>query len=158
LARQKTAGCVIRSCRNNWHAIKSRRICKEHKVPAPVVFVYDDPEFTERVAATLTQAGYDVAAFTDPMLALDALDAAKTIEMLITGVIFGPGKPHGLALALMARARRPNIRILFMAVPAAAEHITGWGQFVPLPATPAEVLGAVREILCCAGKRWSCPN
>ena len=114
-------------------------------MPAPVVFVHDDPTFTEACATALRVEGYDVAAFTDPMLALDELDTASTVDLLITRVAYAPGKPNGLALARMARVKRPNIRIIFLAVPTAIEHIEGWGDFVQLPATPAEILTAMKE-------------
>jgi hypothetical protein len=48
-------------------------------------------------ATALRNAGYELASFIDPRLALDALDAARTVELLITRVIFPAGKPNGRA-------------------------------------------------------------
>jgi hypothetical protein len=48
-----------------------------------VVVVHDNPTFADPLAALLG-AGQDVALFTDPMAALDALDTARTIEVLVT--------------------------------------------------------------------------
>ncbi len=114
-------------------------------MPAPVVLVFDEPTFTEECATALRQVGYEVAAFTDPMRALDALDAANKIDLLITRVKYAPGKPNGVALARMARTKRPDIRILFMAVPTSVEHIAGWGEYISLPATIADVVTAVQN-------------
>ena len=51
------------------------------------------------------------------MAALDALENAQRVEVLITRVRFPPGKPNGIALALMARHKRPGIKVLFTARP-----------------------------------------
>jgi CheY-like chemotaxis protein len=45
-------------------------------VPARVVVVHDEPIFSKRTVDALRLAGYEVAAFTDPMAALDALEKA----------------------------------------------------------------------------------
>jgi DNA-binding response OmpR family regulator len=117
---------------------------------ARIVFVHDDPEFNERGTIALRAAGYDVASFTDPMLALDALDEARTVELLITRIILPAGKPDGLALSRMARLRRPQIHILLMAT-AEAKHLTrGWGEYLPLPAT-------AEELVIAAQKHWRAP-
>ena len=64
-------------------------------MPARVVVVHDEPEFAGKVATALRCAGHDVAVFADPMVALDALDAAANIEVLVTRIKFAPGKPNG---------------------------------------------------------------
>ena len=79
-------------------------------MPARIVVVHDDPEFVDQLQSALRRAGRDVAAFADLMDALAALDAAQRIEVLITRMQFPPGKPNGLALARMARHKRPGIR------------------------------------------------
>jgi hypothetical protein len=79
------------------------------------------------------------------MRALDALDAASTVDLLITRVKYAPGKPNGVALARITRAKRPNIRILFMAVPESVEHIAGWGEYISLPAATADAVTAAQK-------------
>jgi DNA-binding response OmpR family regulator len=116
-------------------------------MPARVVLVHDDPDFVEQAAAALCQAGYDVAGYSDPMLAISALDAANRIEVLVTRATFGPHKPHGLSLALMARAKRPGVRVLFTARPEFEEHTRGIGQFMPLPVRALDLVAAVRRLL-----------
>ena len=69
-------------------------------MPARVVLVHDDPEFTAMAVAALRQVvGCDLAWFSDSHSALDALEAAEKIELLITPAQFPPGQPHGVALA-----------------------------------------------------------
>ena len=116
-------------------------------MPAQLVLVHDDPAFTDQCANALRNAGYEVAAFTDPMLALDALDAARTVELLITRIVFTPGKPNGISLANMARLRRRQIRVLFMALPEYQHHVRDWGEHLPLPATPEELVEAAHKVL-----------
>jgi CheY-like chemotaxis protein len=72
-------------------------------MPAHIVVVHNDPAFIERVVTALTIAGCDVAAFTNTMQAIEALEAAQHIEVLITRVLFPMGQPNGVALARMAR-------------------------------------------------------
>jgi DNA-binding NtrC family response regulator len=116
-------------------------------MPARVVVVHDEPGFADQLAGALRLAGHDVAAFVDPMLALDALDAAQHIEILITRVEFPPGKPNGIALARMARAKRPGVRVVFIARPEFAAHAEGLGEFLSVPIDIADVVAVVGRLL-----------
>jgi DNA-binding NtrC family response regulator len=129
-------------------------------MPARVVMVHDETEFAAGVAAALRLTGNDVAVFADPMRALDALDAAQRIEVLITQIKFAPGKPNGVALARMAQTKRPGtrrpwtrrpwIKVLFTALPEFAEHAAGLGEFVAMPACVTDVAAAVDGLLLAA--------
>jgi DNA-binding NtrC family response regulator len=116
-------------------------------VPARIVLVHEDAQFVEKISSGLTLAGYDVATFTDSMDALAALEESKTAELLISGVRFGLGKPNGVSLARMARFKRPNIKILFVALPRYVEFAEGVGDFIPLPAEFADIREAVDRLL-----------
>jgi DNA-binding NtrC family response regulator len=115
-------------------------------MPARVVVVHDDPTFADPLAALLG-AGQDVALFTDPMAALDALDTARTIEVLVTRVLFAPGQPNGIALARMARIKRPGIRVLFVALPEFARDAADLGTFMAYPVSVADVAETVGRLL-----------
>lgn len=116
-------------------------------MPAHVVLVNDDADFVQRAAAALRRAGYDVAGYTDSMSATGALHTAAKIEVLVTKVTFGQGKPHGLSLAMMARLRRPFVRVLFTAPPEFEEHTRGIGLFLPLPVGEQDLVAAVWQML-----------
>jgi DNA-binding NtrC family response regulator len=116
-------------------------------VPARVVVVHDEPKVSKQTVDALRLVGYEVAAFTDPMAALDALENAQRVEVLITRVRFPPGKPNGIALALMARHKRPGIKVLFTARPEFAQHAVGVGEFMPMPVSPPELMAAVARLL-----------
>ena len=116
-------------------------------MPARVVVTHDDPEFLTRVTEALRDVGHDAAAFAAPMLALGALEAAKTVDVLVTRIGFPKGKPNGVSLAHMARHKRPGIRVLFIAREQFKEHAAGLGEFMPPPFSVPGVVDAVGRLL-----------
>jgi DNA-binding NtrC family response regulator len=116
-------------------------------MPASVVVVHDEPEFIDQLTSALVLAGHGVVAFTDPMAALSAFDAEGDLEVLVTRIRFGPGKLHGVALARMARSKRPGIRVLFTALPEFSEYAEGLGKFMPMPVSVTDVVAAVRSLI-----------
>jgi DNA-binding NtrC family response regulator len=116
-------------------------------VPARIVVVYDDTEFSEELAARLRTEGHDVATFPDPLAAWDALEAAKLTEVLVTRVEFPPGRSNGVALANMARFKRPGVRVLLLALPKYAEAAAAEGTLLRLPVSVEKVAEAVKRLL-----------
>ena len=113
-------------------------ICEE--MPAAIVAVLDQPGVADEVVARLTTAGYDAAALPDPMAALNALEGAVRIEVLVTGLDHGPNKPNGISLALMARSKRPGIRVLFVGDGELAHYAAGLGEFLAEPVGVTDVV------------------
>ena len=109
--------------------------------------VHDRTEILDQLTASLRLAGYDVAAFSDPMAALEALEASERPKMLITGVEFGPGKLHGIGLARMARRKRAKLQILFVGHPDFVEYAEGVGKYMALPVSIPEIVDVVRDLL-----------
>jgi two-component SAPR family response regulator len=116
-------------------------------MPAQIVIVLDEQDSSDRTAAMLQAAGYEAASLPDSMAALDALEGAARVEVLVTCVDHGTGKPNGVALARMARYKRPGIRILFVGAAEFAEHTDDLGVFMPSPVTEEDVKDAVVRIL-----------
>jgi DNA-binding NtrC family response regulator len=116
-------------------------------VPARIVLVHSDSDFNIAATVALTVAGYDVASFSDPVMALDSLDTARTVEVLITRMRFGPDKPNGFVLARTARRMRPDIRVLFTAQAEFAQFAAGLGDFIAAPITPTDLVEGVRRLL-----------
>jgi CheY-like chemotaxis protein len=116
-------------------------------MPARIVVVHDDPGFIDLTVAALIAAGHDVVAFTSSMTAIDALEAAQQIEVLVTRVTFPSGQPNGVSLALMARTKKKGVKILFVALPEAEEHTEGIGEFLPLHAAPDDIVTRVDAML-----------
>jgi hypothetical protein len=58
--------------------------------------VHGEPEFVDRARAALVLTGYELATFTDLMVALKTLEAAQHSELLIARVRFPPGRGNGI--------------------------------------------------------------
>ena len=116
-------------------------------MPAQIVLAHDDAEFVENAVMALRDAGYEVTAFTDAMSALAALEAAQRVEVLITRAQFPEGQLNGVALALMARRKRPGVKVLFVALPETQEHTEGVGEFLPTPARADDVVKVVDRLV-----------
>ncbi len=116
-------------------------------MPANIVVVHDDPAFLDNTVRALQRAGYDAAGFLQSMAALDALEAAERVEVLVTRVRFPEGTPHGVALAQMTRHKRPGIKVLLIARPDSASHVNGVGEVLATPVTADEVVEKVRAML-----------
>ena len=109
------------------------RLTKQTTTPraimsARIVLAHDDPEFVHNTVPALRAAGYDVIAFADSMSGLTALEAAHRVEVLITRVLFPEGQPNGVSLGLMARLKRPGLKVLYVARPGYQEHTEGVGE------------------------------
>lgn len=116
-------------------------------MPARIVLVHDNPDFLARAEAAVRAAGYDVATYSSSLAALDALEAAQTVELLITRVIFPEGSPHGVLLARIAHRMMPNLKVLFVGQPEQRDHTDEIGEFMPAPVTVAELVDRLSEIL-----------
>ena len=116
-------------------------------MPACIVLVHDDPGFANPALAALRAAGYDAVGFQDSMSAIDALEHPKRIELLITRVRYPSGTPNGVALACMARLKRPGIKVLFTSFPEVRQHTDGIGEFLPRPLSSDELLETVARML-----------
>jgi DNA-binding NtrC family response regulator len=116
-------------------------------MPARVVVVHDDATFLNDTVSALQGAGYDVAGFPQSMAAIEALQAAQRVEILITRVRFPEGTPRGVSLALMARRKRPGIKVLFTVQRDMVPHAQEIGEVLIAPIAADEVVAKVREML-----------
>jgi DNA-binding NtrC family response regulator len=116
-------------------------------MPARVVVVLDEPGFADETASALQAQGHDALALSDPMTALELLERAERLELLVTCLDFVPGKPNGIALGLMAKQKRPGIRVLFIGPSDLAKHTEGVGTFLTSPVTVPQVVEGVLRML-----------
>jgi CheY-like chemotaxis protein len=79
-----------------------------------ILLVEDDEAFRYSVARYLTDAGYVVIVAPDSMAALHELSSGAAIDLLVTDIVMPQGKPHGIALARMARMRRASLPIILV--------------------------------------------
>jgi DNA-binding NtrC family response regulator len=116
-------------------------------MPARVVVALDEHGFADKLAGELRAQGYDAAALPDSMVALKALESASRIELLVTSPEHAQGKPSGLALARMARMKRPGIKVVFLGEAWLERYTAGLGEFMPTPLTVPEIVEAVARML-----------
>jgi len=83
-------------------------------MPFRVVVFHDGPDLLPVLARRLGPA---IGIFTDPLKALSALESAEDSAILITRVQFRRFHPVGLALARLARATRPEVRVVLTGTP-----------------------------------------
>ena len=112
-----------------------------------ILLVHSDPDFSSELSSALGDAGYEVIVFADSMAAIDALDAARRPDMLITRTRFSDGTPQGPALARMARVKCPGIKVIITGRPELAEHAEDIGLFFPHPVNVPALLEAVHQLL-----------
>ena len=125
-------------------------------MPARIAIVLNEPEIAEEAASALRAQGQDTLALVDPMTALEALEGAERIEVLVTCLDFAPGKPNGIALGCMARSKRPGIRVLFVGPADLEKFAEGPGTFMAAPVTVTQVVEGVLQTLDTAPDiRWT---
>jgi CheY-like chemotaxis protein len=79
------------------------------------------------------------------MEALRALEAARTVELLITRMLFPDASR--VCLARMARQKRPPIKIIFAALSDTEEFTEGLGEFIPYPVSIPNLVAAANRLL-----------
>jgi len=116
-------------------------------MPAHVVVVLRDPMLAGKTAEALSRAGYSAMAMTNATSALLALEAAKSVELLITSANFPGSQPNGLALARLTRTKRPKLKVIFANGPEVKPHLEKDGLFIPTPTTPEVLVAAAENVL-----------
>ena len=113
-------------------------------MPARIVLVHDDKAFLEEVAAAFAAVGHDIATFERSMT---ALEAAQSVDVLITRLNFPAGNPNGVSLARVTRNSRPGIKVFFFGPAQMQEYTDGVGDFLPYPITVSELVEMVAKLL-----------
>jgi hypothetical protein len=114
---------------------------------ARIVMVLDRPEaLAERIAA-LEVAGYPTLAFAEPISALIEIERNSAIELLVTKPRFGPGVQNGVSLALTARLRRPDLKILFVGREEFRNFAADLGEYLLYPTSPTAIADAAIALL-----------
>jgi len=88
---------------------------------ATILLIEDDRELATTLSESLTLAGHRDIGSLDGLSACGVLETDEPIDLLLADLVMPVGHPHGLALARMARHRRPDVAVIFM---------TGYAEFV----------------------------
>jgi DNA-binding NtrC family response regulator len=116
---------------------------------ATVLVVHSETDARELMLSALRSAGFDVAGFGNPMMALDAVESDSRIRVLVTRINFGEGRLNGVALARMLRHNiRRDIKVVFVGRPENRRYVDdGEGEFIPHPINPKALVDAVGRAL-----------
>jgi DNA-binding NtrC family response regulator len=113
---------------------------------AHILLIEDDEGLAYALAAALTRAGHHVVTELNGMSALKTLDTDVPFDLLLTDIRLPAGQPHGVALACMARWKRPNLAVIFMTGhPDLREHVEGEKLFMK-PIDPDVVLKEIAAL------------
>ena len=116
-------------------------------MPAQVVVVLDDLAFANQTVEDLAARSYAAIALPNPLAALDALESAVRVELLITCTEHAEGQPNGVSLALMAREKRRDVKVIFVGTPEQARYTDGLGTFLVSPTTVEVVVETAVRLL-----------
>ena len=118
------------------------------ETPAPrVLLVEDDRVFLRTLELVLKDAGFDVIAVPDYIPALKHLDSCERIDLLLTDIVM-PDRVNGLALARMARMRRPGLGVIYFTaydIPGAEDEALG--RILRKPFDSDQLLRVIRQEL-----------
>jgi DNA-binding NtrC family response regulator len=115
-------------------------------MPARVVVIHDEPEFAGRLVSALRLAGYDVAAFTDPIETWDVIANVQRAHLLITRVAHPPSRSNGVALALKV-LNQPDIHVLLTGEPRLTKQPDGRSPSTLGSATIPNIVKIARDLL-----------
>ena len=114
---------------------------------ASILLIEDDTALAYALSRSLVHAGHDVTTALDGMSALQTLETNKDIDLVLTDLIMPAGHPHGLALARMARQKRPQLPIIFMTGHVELLNVSDGDQILLKPVSLPLVLDEIAETL-----------
>jgi CheY-like chemotaxis protein len=130
------------------HATPSEAGLERQAVTGPAILVVDDDHvFGDAAARTLRTAGFEVSLAPDYRVALEVLESARTINLLITDIVMPEGV-NGIALSRMARMRRPDLKVIYLTgydIPGVEDE--GIGAVLRKPIDDSCLLEEVRRVL-----------
>lgn len=112
-----------------------------------ILVVDDDEAFRDATAGILRSAGYEVSSAPGYRKALEILETDAPIDLLIVDIVMPEGV-NGLALARMARLRRPHLSIIYISgydLPGVDQEALG--PIIRKPVDDEQILEAVANTL-----------
>jgi hypothetical protein len=116
-------------------------------MPNRIVVVHDKIEFLAQAVISLRLAEYEVAHFTDPSTAQSAFGRSQRIGLLITRTFFAPGTLNGGSLALMAKIKWPDLKIIFLEPPEYSLRYLRFGETLPSPVSMLKLMTLAKRLL-----------
>jgi CheY-like chemotaxis protein len=79
-----------------------------------ILVVEDDQTFAYALDRRLREADFEVIRAAGSLEALGHLESGHRLDLLLADIHMPVGQPHGIALSMMARVRRPRLPVIFM--------------------------------------------
>jgi CheY-like chemotaxis protein len=97
-----------------------------------ILLIEDDPAVSQVIVEHLSEAGFAISSESDTSVALANTEVLERADLLLVDLVMPTGQPNGLEFATAARAKVPDLPIIF---------ITGYYGFVARAGTlPGTVL------------------
>ncbi|HUA55923.1 MAG TPA: response regulator [Candidatus Sulfotelmatobacter sp.] len=117
---------------------------------ALILVVDDDTDVRELVAAVLAEAGHSVLTAQDGSEAIELIDRTPAIDLMFTDLVMP--RMDGIELGAMARARRPEIKILYATgymdfAKSKTGGIDVHGPILGKPYRPAQLMDEITRLL-----------
>jgi len=117
-------------------------------MPAQIILVEDDPGLRYAFQKTLEVAGHTVHPFADYGGVTEKLDRDEPVHLMLVDIVLPADTPHGIALAAMARRRRPNLPVIYLTGHSDyLRHVPDGAHVLVKPVTEARLLAAVASVL-----------
>jgi DNA-binding NtrC family response regulator len=120
------------------------------RIPRHVVVVDDDPFFLRSVVQALQRQRLRVSAADSFSSAIEIIESAEPVDLLLTDVGLGRDSPHGVVLSNMARLRRHHLKIILMSGSYDVEQLAAFANgpiVLQKPIAPEKLIGAVMAAL-----------
>lgn len=115
------------------------------------VLVIDDDEGYRRLVKNMLEASdFQVTTAGDFASAMQVIESPAPLDLLLTDVQLPAKTPHGLAIGLMTKSKRPDLPTIYMTGSYDAEkfaELTQGARVLPKPFTAAQLVGAINEAL-----------
>ena len=115
-----------------------------------ILVIEDDEAYRHVVITILQNAGFEVLPASDFASAMPIIESNERVDLLLTDIVMPPGTPQGIAIALMARERRPNLKVVYMSghhdVRYVGALIEG-AEFLRKPFRAAQLIALIKSVL-----------
>jgi len=123
----------------------------EREITAPLIFVVDDyAELGQMIEVFLRRAGYQARVFSDPVLALNALETAELKPRLLISDYRMPGI-NGLELIHRCKLIHPTLKVIAASANILDEEIEKYpfrpDRILPKPYSTEGLLSMVKSLL-----------
>jgi DNA-binding NtrC family response regulator len=115
-----------------------------------VVILEDDENFRRSIARALDDKGLRVTAPEDYKGAIETIEQADPVDLMIADIGLWPGAPHGIALGNMAQLRHNGLKVIYMSGIHDVKWAAAYGDAAAVlqkPFTAEKLVEAVMAVL-----------